>query len=75
MNNKFTVDYTVFVKGLAIILLLLHHYIGVDPNASIDISNISFKEIIYSLSKVCVSIFAIMSGYGIYLSLVKKPIS
>lgn len=71
-NKKFTVDYTVFIKGLAITLLLLHHYIGVDSNTTLDFSNISIRVIIYNLSKVCVSIFAIMSGYGIYISLNKN---
>ena len=75
MNNNnsksFSIDYTVFIKGVAIILLVIHHYIGIHKCSVVDLCNTTFQEIIYNLCKVCVSIFAILSGYGMYKQALK----
>lgn len=59
---------TAAVKGAAVCMLLIHHlYMGVLP-APIRLSAHTLPEIIATLSKVCVAIFALLSGYGVTMS-------
>lgn len=58
-EDIFSREYTQFIKGIGILILIFHHLIL--TNLSIE-HNIS--EIIVSLTKVCVALFTILSGYG-----------
>ncbi len=60
---------TNIAKGAAIILLLIHHlYMGVAP-APIDIFHEYLPLTVATLSKVCVAIFVVLSGYGLTVSM------
>lgn len=64
-KSVFSKHDTAAVKGVAVCMLLIHHlYMGVLP-APIRLSEHSIFEIIATLSKACVAIFALLSGYGI----------
>lgn len=58
-NIKFTKDYTLNAKGIAIIMMCVHHLF----------SNNAFLTV---PTKVCVAIFTILSGYGINESYKKQ---
>ena len=72
-NNKetkeetFNKDYTSFIKGIAILVLLLHH---------LSIRNLQLDSKILhniiTLTKVCVALFTILSGYGMTKSYEKN---
>lgn len=74
MDNKksFSIEYTTFIKGIAIVLLVIHHYSGIQYCSNVDLFNTNIREIIFNLCKVCVSVFAILSGYGMYKSAIKQ---
>lgn len=56
------------VKGAAIVLLLCHHlYMGILP-APMSLFGNSPGVVFATLSKVCVAVFALLSGYGLALS-------
>ena len=77
MNKiSFTKDDTNIVKGFAIIMLLVHHLFYI-PNqlGYIDWNLFSwngkifgFWNILAYIGKICVPIFLILSGYGLYKS-------
>ncbi|MCR5553999.1 MAG: acyltransferase, partial [Bacteroidales bacterium] len=76
-GNVFTKDDTQKVKGLAIILMLIHHcflnkarYKG-QLVIFTPFSEIAVNEFAYAM-KICVAIFTFLSAYGIYLSYQKK---
>jgi uncharacterized membrane protein len=50
-------------KGIAILLLLFHH-LGLDDELGI-FANHNFLTGLAAISKVCVSIFVILSAYGL----------
>lgn len=58
------------LKGIALILLLLHHLFsrGTMPVDDITISGFSLVRNIGRWSKVCVSLFVLLSGYGLMVS-------
>lgn len=65
--KSFSKRQTQIMKGIAIVLLLVHH--GLDPIPKENMGAFSgIVENSISLSKLCVAIFAILSGYGMYLS-------
>lgn len=68
--KHFTKRYTEILKGIAVVLLLVHH--SLDPvlqyHAGIQAELIKTSV---SLSKLCVSIFVLLSGYGMYFSFEK----
>lgn len=65
MTESFTKDNTNIVKGIAIIAMVTHHYFVNDPGMSIiSMGEIDIEKVIGVLSKVCASLFCIMSGYG-----------
>ncbi len=76
MNNNthtiFGIEYTTFIKGVAVFLLVVHHYVGISQCSIVNLSDTNTREIIYNLCKVCVGIFAILSGYGMYKTAVKS---
>ena len=71
-NNEsfFSNKYTNIIKGIAILLMLIHH-IGLDPIMS-ELPSIPFFNKLFNQGKVCVSIFLILSGYGLYISSERK---
>lgn len=73
-NTKsfFTAKYTNMCKGIAILIMLMHH-VGLDPTLS-ALSNSEFFHQLFSQGKVCVAIYLILSGYGLYISSDKKNI-
>ena len=69
---SFTKRDTKIAKGIAVILLLTHHlYMGVLP-APMSLTGNSPLLVFATLSKVCVAIFAILSGYGLEISFKRK---
>lgn len=75
MENDFTREDTKVIKGIAILLMLMHHLWGFPERIMggelkyyfniFDQSSISY---IGMFGKICVSIFFFLGGYGIYLS-------
>ena len=68
--KEFSVKYTNIIKGFAICLLLLHHLFYNSNESIIDIwiGSYQLSNILGLYGKVCVAIFLILSGYGIYRS-------
>lgn len=63
--DKFSKQDTSVVKGIAILMLICHHlFMGVLP-APIDWMNNPLWVVVATLSKVCVAIFVVLSGYGL----------
>ena len=62
----FTKEHTQIAKGAAILLMLLHHLFGIAVN--VDYFQNDFFSALGGFGKVCVSMYAFMSGYGLYLS-------
>lgn len=62
-------------KGIAIILMLCHHLFFNDPK-SYDLfsslcilsNGVPIDSFLADFAKVCVSIFLVLSGYGLYIS-------
>lgn len=73
--SKFTLDYTNMLKGIALMLLLCNHFCVVQdwitsPSTLVDI-NIQGKPLLGYLGafgKICVAIWAFLSGIGAYYS-------
>lgn len=61
----FSKDDTAVVKGIAILALILHHLYPNNPGIPIDFANLSMGMLLATSGKVCVSLFAMLSGYGI----------
>ncbi len=75
-KNKFNKDNTLALKGIAIIMMLFHHLFRKESLFSgYKVSFFPFnQEFIMEMSttfKICVSIFAFITGYGLLLSLKK----
>lgn len=70
--KKFTITSTNIVKGIALILLLWHHlfYLGNDAGLWYGFGDIGTAVITKTatMSKICVAIFLILSGYGLVVS-------
>ncbi|MDO4647070.1 MAG: hypothetical protein Q4B26_00370 [Eubacteriales bacterium] len=73
--NSFTVDNTRELKGIAIILMLIHHLwyfpnrIAGGPLAShFTIFGISSVQYFGGFGKICVSFFFFLGGYGLYIN-------
>lgn len=77
-NPTLTKQDSAALKGIAILLMLFHHCF-LDPSrfAGHIVCFAPFSQsTVVSLSyfsKICVGIFAFISGYGLYLSAVKQP--
>ena len=73
--STFSIDHTQIYKGLAIFYMLLHH--ALDPviqNRGILswLADFNFLPHVQRFAKICVAIFALLSGYGMTLSLRKQ---
>lgn len=73
MKEKFTIEDTKIIKGLAIILMLTHHLwafpdrLNGTLNSYFNIFGESINIYIGNFSKICVSLFFFLGGYGIYI--------
>lgn len=64
-NHHFTIETTFTVKGIAMILMIIHHFFT--PNSINFMSNLStsFDLKLGIFGKICVAIFTVLSGYGL----------
>jgi len=72
--SSFTRDNTFFAKGIAICLILFTHLLyGGDYTSTLFHSN--FSQIFFKAfsGKLALTVFVILSGYGLYESLKRKP--
>lgn len=61
------------IKGVIIILMVIHHLFGL--NEAQQFVDSSFWKALGGFGKICVSMYAFLSGYGLFLSLQKdKPV-
>ena len=87
-KNKFSIDDTCVLKGVAIILMFMHHLFAfpdriIEPNFFVPIHtyihvpliNQDFEFLLGQFGKLCVAIFLFLSGYGTYLSYKSKNTS
>ena len=75
-KKEFSKQNTLFIKGIAIIMMMLHHcFRSEDLFAKFNVSFFPIsKDFIVQMSdafKICVSIFAFLTGYGLIISLKK----
>ena len=76
INLKFTKEDTLAIKGIAILMMIHFHGFSTSKSFSkFDISFFPFSEttaiLISNSFKVCVGMFALLSGYGLAISLKK----
>lgn len=69
----FTIEYTNYIKGIAVFLLLIHHFVFVPFHIPFRSGNL--QELVVLFTKVCVALFAILSGYGITKSYQKNVLN
>ncbi|AQR95100.1 acyltransferase family protein [Clostridium saccharoperbutylacetonicum] len=72
MNKDFTVEHTNYCKGIAIILMVIHHLYWNSPGYGIYIGQVTLSQRIAAIGKVCVSIFLLLSGFGLAKTLKGK---
>lgn len=77
ISMQFTKQDTLLVKGVAILMMMLHHcFTSADRYAGYDIDfgllGEGYTVEIASFCKICVSLFVFLSGYGITVSLKKQ---
>ena len=70
--SKYSRNDTSVMKGVAIILMLIHHLFYSDDLIQRCTLILPYEEklllLFSSLGKVCVAIFVLISGYGLYKS-------
>ena len=66
-EQGFDKEYTLFIKGIGILILIFHHL--TITNLKLEVVT---KGIIIALTKVCVALFTILSGYGMTKSYEKN---
>jgi len=72
----FSVIDTTFAKGLAIFFLLFHHLFYLKPTMGLMLSTGKTLEFyIANVMKVCVAMFLLLSGYGVFESTKNKTIN
>lgn len=65
-KNYFKTEHTNVVKGIAVLMLLSHHlFFGQIATPIHWFGGDSWNQIFATIFKVCVSLFAILSGYGL----------
>lgn len=69
MNIKFTKKDTLIIKGIAIILMIMHHLFAFPTRVIYEYSHYKLEFYIGEFGKICVSMFLFLSGLGIYYSL------
>lgn len=68
MEEKFDIDKTNICKGIAICLMIIHHLFWNVPGIGFAINDVALSQRIGIIGKVCVSIYLILSGIGIFKS-------
>lgn len=68
-NIGFIKQHTQIAKGFAILLMVIHHLFGVANNMP---HSTTIMPQIGSFGKICVAMYAFMSGYGLFLSFKSK---
>lgn len=72
-KNYFTKEYSNAIKGIAVLMLLSHHlFFGQIQTPIHWFGGDSWNQIFATIFKVCVSLFAIISGYGLSQQYKKK---
>lgn len=84
-SNEFTKAHTQVAKGVAIILMMIHHlfafperiqnvsYISILPFGKLGLfQNTSVEFLLGDFAKICVAMYLFLSGYGLYKSSCKK---
>ena len=66
-KNCFTKRHTNILKGIAVILLVIHHSFPAIPKEYLHEQALLITQLV-SAAKLCVGIFAVLSGYGMYMS-------
>lgn len=69
---SFSKKNTNFIKGIAIITLIVHHLTGQNPGVPVNIHASTVLSIVGTEAKVCVALFMILSGYGLFISYQSK---
>lgn len=77
VNKKFDVASSTAIKGIAIIMMMLHHCFRQaslydDYTVSFQPFSEQFVGNIALIGKICVSLFAFITGYGLYLNYKKN---
>lgn len=79
IEYRFDAEVSQIVKGVAIIIMLFHHLFGnldwvLEENSffSIPMLNHSLEYFLAVPGKICISIYAFLSGYGLYASYQRK---
>ena len=84
MNNKkkfiFDKETTAYIKGVAIVMMIVHHFFAFpewqlkeDMYISLlRIGGVPAELLLGRLCKLCVCIFAFISGYGLFFALAKR---
>lgn len=78
-DYEFTKSHTQMAKGIAILLMICHHLFGfperlhnVYYTSIVPFSNNYFEYLTGRFGKICVAMFLFLSGYGLYMSYMKK---
>lgn len=70
--SSFSKNDTTVAKGVALILMLIHHLFEPHPEIGKQLFGYSISQFIGINAKVCVAIFVILSGYGLSKSIKKS---
>lgn len=65
-KDEFDKVHTSYCKGIAIIFMIVHHLFWNVPNIGIKLGDMTISQRVGIVGKVCVSIFLILSGIGLY---------
>ena len=77
MKNGITKEQSKMIQGLAILMMLYHHLFstpeifGIEYFSLLNIGGINIEQKMAWFFKICVGIYAFVSGYGIYRSIEK----
>lgn len=64
-DNMFSKRNTNIIKGIAILILCWHHLFWHNVIVPVDLKSTPFMDILVPITKVCVALFTMLSGYGI----------
>ena len=67
-EQPLSISQTNQMKGLAILIIIVHH-------VALSLGNIGYLSLLYHLGFPSVSIFLVLSGYGVFLSTEKKGLN
>jgi len=72
IGTSFTSNDSLTIKGAAIVMMLWHHALGLE-NLSVGTWPLKNSQILHIavFCKICVSLFAFVSGYGLWISWLK----